>query len=389
MRLEPEQELAALANKGLLRKLRALPASGGVIKIEDREYLNFSSNDYLNLAGDSRVKNASSKAVERYGCGATASRLMSGHLDLNEELEQELAQMCGMESALVFGSGFLANLGVLTALAGKGDVVFCDRLNHASLIDGMRLSGSKWHRYDHKDTVYLERLLKKNATETGRNIIVSDSIFSMDGDIAPLEKLHKLSQQYEVLLVIDEAHAFGIMGEDGGGICRTKGIEIKPDIVLATMSKALGNYGGIALCSRSVRELLINRARSFIYSTGLPPACLGGSLEAVSIIRNDSTLGPQLLERSRFLHGLLLDKGLSLPEFESQILPVHIGDNEKALKMSEALWDDGIIATAIRPPTVPSGTARLRLSVTLSHTEEHLQNAATSIARVAGEVGVL
>lgn len=386
---EPEQELTTLADQGLLRSLRPLPECGGVINIDGRQVLNFSSNDYLNLATDSRLKAASIKSINQYGCGSTASRLMSGHLELHETLENDLAAMTGMEEALVFGSGFLTNLGVLSTLAQKGDMIFCDRLNHASLIDGMRLSGAKWFRYKHKNLNSLEKLLKENTDKSGQRIIVSDSIFSMDGDIANLKGLAELAESYNATLMIDEAHALGIMGECGGGISRLKDAHIKPDIIVATMSKALGSYGGFVACSDTMRKLLINRARSFIYSTALPPACLGAGRKAISIIQSEKNLGGTLLNKARFMHDILCEKGFHLPDFESQILPLHIGENQKALEMAQALWKKDIIATAVRPPTVPEGTARLRLSVTLAHSEDNMRHAAKCIAETAQELGVI
>jgi 8-amino-7-oxononanoate synthase len=257
-----ENELASLKERGLLRDLYVLPHTGGEITVDGKKLVNFSSNDYLNLAGDQRLKAAATQAVEEMGCGATAARLMTGHLKLHEQLESDLAQMMGTEAALVFGSGFLTNLGVITALAKADDEVYADRLNHASLIDGTRLSRAHSIRYRHKDLSHLETLLKKSKTR-GKRIIVSESVFSMDGDIAPLNGLAQLAERYKALLVIDEAHAIGVMGQDGGGACRIKGKDVKPDIVIGTLSKSLGGYGGYAACSARVRKFLINNARSF------------------------------------------------------------------------------------------------------------------------------
>ncbi len=382
------RELASLRERGLFRELRVLPATGGKLSIEGRKVLNFSSNDYLNLANHHQVKVAAIEATERLGCGATASRLMSGHLELHDALEIDLARMVAAEAALVFGSGFLVNIGVLTAIAGREDEIFADRLNHASLIDGMLLSGAQWHRYRHKDIDHLERLLKKSKTG-GRRIIVTDSIFSMDGDIAPLKCLAELAESYKAIMVVDEAHAIGVMGARGGGVCRIKGQEIKPEIVIGTMSKALGGYGGFVACSDTMRSFLINRARSFIYSTGLPPACLGGSHMAVSLVESTPQMGQELLARVQRFREFLVEEGFSLPEIESQILPIHIGDNQQAMNLAGSLWEKGIMVSAIRPPTVPAGTARLRVSVTLAHSIDDLQFAAKELAQSARQWGVL
>ena len=383
-----EEELDSLKERGLLRELNALPETGGQIVIDGVKMLNFSSNDYLGLAGDRRLKDAAIQAVERFGCGATASRLLTGDLTLHEELEADLARMMGTEAALVFGSGFLTNLGVLSTLAGPGDRVFSDRLNHASLIDGIRLSRAKCDRYRHKDMAHLESLLKRQSQESGKRIIVSESVFSMDGDIAPLEEMTLLARQYHAWLIIDEAHAIGVFGRNGGGVSRKPGSKAQPDVIIGTLSKALGGYGGFVACSASLRRLLINKARSFIYSTGLPPACLGSAREALRIVNSEPELGKILLQKAKLFHSLLTQRGLKMPNFESQILPVIIGGNAAVIRFSERLWEKGLLVKGIRPPTVPPGTARVRLSLTLSMTDTALEKAAGVLAEEAKGVGV-
>ncbi len=383
-----ENELSELRKNDLFRTLRALPQTGGRLRVDGRDFLNFSSNDYLDLAGNAELKAAATSAIEDFGCGATASRLMTGHLELHECLEKKLASFVGGESALLFGSGFLTNLGVMTALTKREDIVFADRLNHASLIDGMRLGEAKWERYKHKDLDHLESLLQKNDCR-GKRLIVSDSVFSMDGDIAPLEGLAELARRFDALLIIDEAHAVGVFGAEGGGVCCVQGHEVRPDLVVGTLSKAFGGYGGFAVCSKVMRDYLINRARSFIYSTGLPPACVGSAIAAVDVLKREGELGAKLLAKAKALHSLLTSGGAALPDFESQILPVPIGENDKALEAARLLFERGIIATAIRPPTVPKGTARLRLSVTLAHTNEDLEKAAELIIEILDTLGAL
>ncbi len=383
-----EKELASLKQRGQLRDLYVLPETGGQITVDGRTVINFSSNDYLDLARDRRLKDAAIRTVEELGCGATAARLMTGHLKLHEQLESDLAQMMGTEATLVFGSGFLTNLGVLTALAKAGDEVYADKLNHASLIDGTRLSKAHSMRYLHKDLNHLESLLKKSKTK-GKRIIVSDSVFSMDGDIAPLAGLSELAQRYDALLVIDEAHAIGVMGENGGGACRIKGREIKPDVVIGTLSKSLGGYGGYAACSASIRKFLINNARSFIYSTGLPPVCVGSGREAVFVLKSNPNLGKTLLDRAERFRDLLAGAGLNVPEFESQIIPILVGGNDEAVHFSQLLWDRGLLIKAIRPPTVPVGTSRVRLSITLALSDEVLSKSADMIAQTAKKAGII
>jgi 8-amino-7-oxononanoate synthase len=373
-----DDELAALEEAGLRRTLRALPAVGGKLKVDGKPILNFSSNDYLNLAGDARLKAAAIAAIERYGCSATASRLMCGHLDLHEQLEQQLADLVGAEAALVFGSGFLTNLGVIGALAQRHDEVFTDRLNHASLVDGAALSGAKVRRYRHLDMTQLERLLQRGQG-CRRRVIVTDSLFSMDGDIAPLHELQSLAKRYDAMLIVDEAHAFGVLGA-GAGACKRETPVIQPDLVVGTMSKALGSYGGFAICSKAMRAYLVNRAHSFVYSTALAPANLAAALAAVQIIVAEPGLGRSLLSNADYFHGLLIEAGFDLAALESPIIPVPIGESEKAVALADQLWQRGILAKAIRPPTVPPGSARIRLTVTLAHSHADLE-------RAAGELG--
>ena len=368
--------LASLDAKGLYRALRRLEGSGGKFTDAGRTILNFSSNDYLNLAADPRLKHAACETIQQYGCGATASRLMSGHLALHARLESDLAALTGMDQALVFSSGFQANLGVLCSLSDEDTVIFCDKLNHASIIDGALLSGARFRAYKHCDAKDLLNLIKADTKQHNR-IIVSDAVFSMDGDLAPIEALAEIAEAHDALLVIDEAHAVGIHGK-GGGLCRERGI--RPDVLVGTLSKALGSQGGFVATSEPIRRLLINRARSFIYSTGLAPGCAGSALAAIGIVREEPDLGTELLARAAHFRRALQVAGLSPLPSISPILPVVVGDNERVLRITARLWERGILAAGVRPPTVPDGTARLRLSVTLAHTREDLEFSASEIA---------
>ncbi len=383
-----ERELSLLKEGGLLRDLYPLPETGGEITVDGKTVINFSSNDYLDLSRDPRLKTAAIRAIERYGSGSSASRLMSGHLELHEELESDLAQMTGAEAALVFGSGYLTNIGVLTSLAGDGDQIFADSLNHASLIDGARLSRARISPYRHADLDHLEQLLKTTGV-TGKRLIVSESVFSMDGDLAPLEGLAELASRYQALLIIDEAHAIGVIGELGGGLCRAAGREVRPDVVIGTLSKALGGYGGFAASSKAIREFLINKARTFIYSTGLPPACLSSGREAVSIVASNPDLGESLLEKTERFRETLFRAGLNSPENRSPILPIIIGSNEKTLRFSRLLREQGLLIRAIRPPTVPAGSSRVRLSLTLALSDDTLKESAEKIAAAAEKTGLI
>ena len=361
-----DDELHALARKGLLRSLRLRPTS-------DDRLLDFASNDYLNLSGDARLRAGAVQAIEQYGCGATASRLMSGHLELHERVEKRLARLVNRPAALIFGSGFLTNLGVLGALARRGDVVLHDRLNHASLIDGTCLYGATLRRYRHSDPEHLDALLAGESS-TARRIVVTESVFSMDGDRAPLAELSAVARRHGCLFVVDEAHAIGAFG---GGLAR----DVDADVVVGTLGKALGSYGGFAAGSVEMMQLLVNRARSFIYSTALPPACLGSTNAALDVLEESPDIGAELQRRAALLRDLLTSQGRALGPSTTQIVPVMVGDNEAALALAESTRDAGVLTVAIRPPTVPPGTARLRLSVTLAHTDADLARAAEALCR--------
>ncbi len=378
-------ELAEIQRQGLFRLLRPLPGLGGRVAVNGHELLNFSSNDYINLASDPRLKKAAQAAIEDHGCGATASRLMAGHLAFHEELEGRLAELVGKEAALVFPSGYQTNVGVLSILGRKGDAIFSDELNHASIIDGCRLSHAKTAIFRHCDVAHLEELLAATPTD-GRKIIVSDSVFSMDGDFAPLAELSTLAKQHGALLVIDEAHAIGVFGE-GGGLCKERGINA--DIIVGTMSKSLGGGGGFAAGSDTFRRLLVNKARSFIFSTGLAPGCVGSALAAIDAVQSSPDMGKELLALSHRFRAILREQNFEVLDGETQIIPIMVGDNEKAVDMAGPCLEQGVLVTAIRPPTVPRGTARLRLSVTLAHTESDFQRAAKVLAAVGTGTGVL
>jgi len=363
-------DLARIEREGLTRMLH----------VRKPDVLEFSSNDYLGLSDHPMLKEASMRAIEQYGSGVAASRLMSGNIGLHEELEKRLARLTGMGSALLFGSGYLANAGLLSAITSRDDMLFADRLNHASLVDGALLSRAGVFRYRHCDMDHLEYFLA-NRTCTGNRFIVTDSLFSMDGDIAPLRKLAELSERYGCDLIVDEAHATGVFG-NGGGICRELGI--RPHAVTGTLSKALGSYGGFAAGNTDLIEYLINRARTFIYSTGLPPAAPAAALQALDIIDSQPESGRKLLGLASGFRRMIESTGFSTAPSESQIVPVRVGDNRDAVALSEHLKRNGISAVAIRPPTVPPGTARIRFSVTLSHSPEDLRYAAGKLNSING-----
>ncbi len=377
-------EIAQLRASSLERRLSVYSEAGGKIKIDGRTFLNFSSNDYLGLARHPEVISESRKYLESYGCGATGSRLITGTLDPHHELEKAIAAHKGYPEALVFGSGFLTNAGVIPALAGRGDHVFSDRLVHASIIDGIRLSRASVKCFHHNDAGHLRALLERCPTG-GRKLVVTESVFSMDGDIAPLSEIASAAAEFGAMVMVDEAHATGVFGPHGSGLIRENGLEDKINVSMGTFSKALGGYGGFVAGSSALRELLVNRARAFIFTTGLPPAVVGGALGALQVMKNEGNSGAELLRRSSVFRRRLQKAGINTLNSQSQIVPLLIGENEKALAVASRLKSRGILAVAVRPPTVPEGTARLRLSVTLDHSDHDLEWAAGEIIAELGE----
>lgn len=360
--------LAKIREEGLYRcPVLTVPKSG---------VLDFSTNDYLNLTRHPEVRSAAASAVMHYGTGATAARLMSGTLPCHEQLEEELARFCRTEAALLFGSGFLANAGIIPALTDRESFIFADRLVHASIIEGIRLSGATFKRFHHNDCEHLEKLLSEVPADALK-LVITESVFSMDGDLALLPELLLIAKKHNALTYIDEAHALGIYGECGGGLCTTLPIDLRPDIVIGTLGKSLASFGGFCACSGELREYLINTVRTFIFSTALPPSAVFAARQALRIC-SKGTLGTELLNRSIIFYRALGLQGDCL----SQIVPIPVGDNRKAVELAEVLRAEGLKVTAIRPPTVPPGTARLRLSVTLAHAPEELLKAAEIINRI-------
>ncbi len=359
--------LSRRKKEGQYRRLMPISrVDPGFIKLKHDKHasplLDFSSNDYLGLSIHPEVISKSRLFLEKYGAGAGAARLMSGDLFIFHELEDKIAGLKGKEAALLFGSGFLANSGIIPALVGRKDVIFSDRLNHASIYDGCRLAGADLQRFRHNDLDHLEELLKKKR---GKNqaLIVVESLYSMDGDFCPLVELTFLKEKYNCLLMVDEAHATGLFGRNGGGLIQENDVTGQVDIAIGTFGKALGSYGAYAAASRQMVNYLVNRARSFIFSTALPPAVIGASLAAVDLIQKQPELRRELWDKVKIFKDELSRAGFDNSGF-SQIIPLAVGDSDKAVSLAAALREQGIFATAVRPPTVPPGTARLRFSIT-------------------------
>lgn len=358
-----DDELKERRQRDLYRHRRPVDSSQGPrLRIRQRDYLNFASNDYLNLASDPRLSRAASRAAKKYGCGAGASPLVSGHLPPLRALERALAQWEGTETALVFSSGFAANLALVTSLIGREDVVFSDEQNHASLIDGCRLSRARVHVYRHRDANQLADLMRSESSTARRRLIVSDTVFSMEGSLAPLPELYDLARRYDAMLLLDEAHATGVLGQRGCGAIELYPLptSLDPDAVIrvGTLSKALGTQGGFVSGSRQLIRWLVNSARPYIFSTALAPPTAAAAREAVRIVQTE----PQRREKVLQLSALL---GAECP-----IVPLVVGDAREAVQLSARLRQLGILAPAIRPPSVPEGAARLRISLTAGHTRE-------------------
>ena len=373
-----EDELRELTEANLRRRLRTVEGmQGPTMRHGGRSLVNLSSNNYLGLAGYSAIIEASVEAARTVGASGAASPLISGHMAAHEELARALAAFKRKEAALVFGSGFLANLSLITALAGEGDAVFSDALNHASIVDGCRLSRARVHIYPHGNVNYLEDALK-NAATARRKLIVTDGVFSMDGDLAPLPGICELARKYNAVLVVDDAHATGVIGEGGRGSAAYFGAEDGVSVSMGTLGKALASYGAFACADSAVVDYLVNKARPYIYSTSLPPAVAAASGAALRVA--EGAEGERRRENlanlcARFRAGLR-HIGVRVsdppPGAEIPIFPIIIKDTEKTLALAEYLMEAGVYLLAIRPPTVPEGTSRLRATLMATHTEAQI-----------------
>ncbi|MBP7088061.1 MAG: 8-amino-7-oxononanoate synthase [Candidatus Omnitrophica bacterium] len=367
-----EDFLDKIKSQNLYRELQpANRKKDGCIYFKDKEYLDFSSNDYLGLSDHPYLKNAAQRAILRFGAGTAASRLLSGDLEIHHHLEEKIAQFKGKEAALIFNSGYQANIGIISALCQKGDVIFSDKLNHASIIDGMLLSQAKFFRFSHNDVNHLAYLLKKERFKFKNSLIITETVFSMDGDKPSLAELVNLKDKYNCSLLVDEAHATGIFGKNGSGVAEQEGLTEKIDLIMGTFSKALGSFGAYLACSAKIKDYLINTCRSFIYSTALPPAVIAANLASLKVVRKEPLRRKTLLENAEYLRKNLKSKNFKV-KGESQIIPLILGDSKKALQISKALFKRGYWVKAIRPPTVPKNEARLRFSLTCHHNKKIL-----------------
>mgnify|MGYP001277199616 CR=1 FL=1 len=385
--IELQARLDELKSLGLQRRTRLVSGPQGPhVLVDGKPALLLCSNNYLGLADHPRVRAAAADAATRWGVGAGASRLVSGTMTIHRRLEERIAAFKGRQSALLFGSGYLANAGVIAALARPGDVVFSDELNHASIVDGCRLSRAGTFVYDHCDVDHLEWGI---AQAEGRGaLIVTDSVFSMDGDIAPLEDLVELSGRHRIRLMVDEAHATGALGPGGRGALAGAALGDEVDVIVGTLSKALGSYGAFVACDEPMARYLVNAARTFIFSTAPPPPAVAGALAALELLQENPRRVDKLQSNAAALRSALEHEGFDLHGSTTHIVPLVIGDAASTVEVCERSLKRGVFAQAIRPPTVPPNSSRLRLAVMASHRVEELRTAARTLAGVARAAGV-
>jgi len=374
-----EAALGEIRDRGLYRRMRMISGPQGPrVLLDGRPVLLLCSNNYLGLADHPRVREAAAEAAMRYGAGAGASRLVSGTMRIHRRLEERLAEFKGYEAALLFGSGYLANAGVIAALARSGEVVFSDSLNHASIVDGCRLAGAETFVYHHGDLDHLAWGLEQ--AEGRGSLIVTDGVFSMDGDVAPLAGIVELAREHDVRVMVDDAHGTGATGPGGRGAVAEAGLEDEVDVLVGTLGKALGSYGAYVCCERRTAKYLTNTARTLIFSTAPPPPAVAAAMAALELLREEPRRVEKLQRNAEVLRSALAGHGLPPSPGATQILPIVIGDAGAAVRASERALENGVFAQAIRPPTVPVATSRLRLTVMASHTKSELRDAAKTLA---------
>ncbi|HLB22393.1 MAG TPA: 8-amino-7-oxononanoate synthase [Solirubrobacteraceae bacterium] len=389
---EIDERLEELERAGLTRRLRLVSGpQGPTVLLDGQPVLLLCSNNYLGLADHPHVREAAAEAAMRWGVGAGASRLISGTMTVHRRLEERLAAFAGRQSCLLFGSGYLANLGVIGALAGRGDTVFSDELNHASIVDGCRLSRAEVVVYRHADVEHLLWSMRRSGgrgSAQGGRVIVTDSVFSMDGDVAPLAEIVELAQASGARLVIDEAHAIGTYGPGGRGVLAQEGLDGEVDAIVGTLGKALGSYGAYVCGDEEMVRYLLNTSRSFIFSTAPPPPSIAGALAALELLQERPHRVERLSANARALRRALAREGFAVSEGDMHIVPLVVGDERDTLRLCQETIERGVFAQAIRPPTVPAGTSRLRLAAMASHTATDMRMAAEVLAAAARKLGL-
>ena len=381
-------ELKRIKENGLYRQMKYLQSpQQPYVKIAGKSYLMLSSNSYLGLCNDQRLKQAAMDAMEKYGVGSGGSRLTTGSYEVHKKLEDEIAAFKRAEAALLFNTGYMANIGAISSIAGKDWVIFSDRFNHASIIDGCRLSGAEIIIYEHCDASDLET--KAHSHRGRRALVVTDGIFSVDGDIAPLPEIVQVAKKYNMLLMVDDAHATGVLGENGGGTADYFGLQNEIDIQMGTFSKALASEGGFIAGNRDLIDYLANKARSFIFSTALAPATVAVSLRALEIVQAEPRLRQSLIANSAWFREKLREIGFEIMDFPTPIISIVLGPPDLTVNFSNRLMEKNIFVSAIRPPTVPQGTSRLRINLMATHTADDLAPVIDSMASIGKELGIL
>ncbi len=384
-----EQELESLKEQGLFTRIRTIESPmGGWVTIEGRRLLNFCANNYLGLANHPQLRDAAKKAIDQYGVGPSAVRTIAGTMTLHVELERRLAEFKGVEAAITFQSGFNANLGTIPALVGRGDIIFSDELNHASIIDGCRLSRAEIVRYKHCDPMDLRRAIRETEV-TGRAIIVTDGVFSMDGDIAPLPELYEIANEHNLLLMVDDAHGEGVLGKGGRGIVDHFGLHGKVDIEVGTMSKAFGVVGGVVAGKKVIIDWLRQRGRPFLFSSAMTIPDVAACLASVDLLEQSTELVDRLWSNTEYFKGHMRTLGFDTGHSQTPIVPVMLGEATLAQTFSQRLFEEGVFAMAIGYPTVPQGKARIRVMNTAAHTQEDLDRGLEAFEKVGKELGVI
>jgi glycine C-acetyltransferase len=385
-----QEELQNLQDAGLYNRIRTLSSPQGAwLVVDGKRALNFCSNNYLGLANHSRLVQAAGAAAEKYGVGPAAVRTIAGTMDLHLELERRLAAFKGVESAITFQSGFTANLATLPALVGKEDVIFSDELNHASIIDGSRLSGARIVRYAHCDPQDLDRVLSEQRSQYPRAVVVTDGVFSMDGDVAPLDQIYEVVQKHEAMLMVDDAHGEGVLGKGGRGIVDHFNLHGKVDIEVGTLSKAFGVVGGVVAGNPLVVEWLRQRGRPFLFSSAMTVPDTAACLAALDLLEESTELVDRLWENARYFKAEMQRLGFDTGKSTTPITPVMLGEAPLAQQFSRALFENGVFAMAIGFPTVPRGKARIRVMISAAHAKDDLDKGLEAFACVGEQLGVI
>jgi glycine C-acetyltransferase len=385
-----DEDVANLKEQGLFINIRTIEtAQGAWLKVDGKKVLNFCSNNYLGLANDPRLRAAAKKAIEQFGVGPAAVRTIAGTISLHLEFERRIAAFKGVEDALYVQSGFCANQAAIPPLVGKEDVVFSDRLNHASIIDGCRLSGAKILVYEHCDAADAERVIKENLPQYRRAMLITDGVFSMDGDIAPLDKLYEIAERYGVITMVDDAHGEGVVGKGGRGIVDHFGLHGKFDIEMGTLSKAFGVVGGVIAGKHKIVDYLRQKARPFLFSSAVTPADTAACIAAVDILESSTELVDKLWENTRYFKAELKRLGFDTGNSMTPITPLMLGEAPLAKEFSKKLFENGVFAMALGFPTVPKGKARIRVMISAAHSKQDLDQGLEAFAKVGKELKVI